>query len=85
MIMETLEELRKELSIINKDRNILYNKIVKLEQQELTNKLTVGKCYFNPYCDSFKKIIAIKEVLYCIVVNENSIKRERYNLNDTKY
>lgn len=87
--METLEELKEKYNNLNKERNILYNKIVKLEQQELNNKFKVGECWFNPYCDSFKKIIAIdKETLYCIIViavNEDSIRRERHNLEDIKY
>lgn len=84
--METLEELRKKYNNLNEERSILYKKIKELEQRELNNTFKVGKCWFNPCYDSFKKIIAIdKKILHCIVVNENSIRRERYNLEDIKH
>ena len=84
--METLEELRKKYNNLNEERSILYKKIKELEQRELNNTFKVGKCWFNPCYDNFKKIIAVdKEILHCIVVNENSIRRERYNLEDIKH
>lgn len=77
--METLEELKEKYNNLNEERSILYKKIVKLEHRELYNNFKVGKCWFNPCYDSFKKIIAIdEEILHCIVVNENSIRRDRY-------
>lgn len=83
--METLQGLRKELSILNKDRDVLLDKITKLEQQEINNIFKVGECYLNTCCGSFKKIIAInKEKLHCIVVNEDVISRYYYNLINTK-
>ena len=83
--METLEELRKKFSNLDEERNAVYEKILKLEQQEITNNFVIGECCFNPYCESFKKIIAIKGgVLYCIVVNNDNILRDFYYLNDTR-
>lgn len=84
--METLEELRKKFSSLDKERSAIYQKILKLEQQEITNNFVVGGCFFNPSCESFKKIIAIgKGILYCIVVDNENIRRNFYYLEDTTY
>lgn len=83
--MEVLKELKEKYNNLNKEISILYEKIIKLEQKELNNSFTVGNCYINSYCDSFKKIIAIdKEKLYCIVVYEDNISKDFYYLNDTR-
>ena len=83
--METLEKLRKKYDDLNKKRNAIYRKIVELEQQKVTNAFTVGECYVDTYCESFKKILALDgNVLYCIVVNNWNILRDFYYLNDTK-
>ena len=83
--MKTLEKLREEYNNLNKKRNAIYRKIVELEQQEVTNIFTVGECYVDTYCESFKKILALDgNVLYCIVVNNGNILREIYYLYDTK-
>ena len=84
--METLEELKEKFSNLDNERTIVYTKILKLEQQEITNNFVVGECYFNPRCKSFKKIIKVEEgVLYCIVIEDKSIERAFYYLSDTKY
>ena len=83
--MKTLEKLREEYNNLNKKRNAIYRKIVELERQEVTNTFTVGDCYLDTYCKSFKKILALDgNVLYCIVVNNGNILREIYYLYDTK-
>lgn len=83
--MKTLEKLRKEYNNLNKKRNTIYRKIVELERQEVTNTFTVGDCYLDTYCKSFKKVIALDEnILYCIVVNNENILRDFYYLYDTK-
>ena len=83
--METLEKLRKKYNDLNKKRNAIYKKIVELEQQKVTNTFTVGECYVDTYCESFKKILALDgNVLYCIVVNNGNILRDFYYLNDTR-
>ena len=83
--MKTLEKLREEYNNLNKKRNAIYRKIVELEQQEVTNTFTVGNCYLDTYCKSFKKVIALDgNVLYCMVVNNESILRDIYYLWDTK-
>ena len=83
--MKTLEKLREEYNNLNKKRNAIYKKIEELEQQEVTNTFTVGDCYLDTYCKSFKKIIALdRNVLYCMVVNNESILRDIYYLWDTK-
>lgn len=84
--METLEELREKYNNLNKERFAIYEKIKELEQQKVANNFAVGECYFSTYNESFKKIIAIDEnAIYCIVVNEKSIQRNFYYLDDTKY
>ena len=83
--MKTLEKLREEYNNLNKKRNAIYKKIEELEQQEVNNKFTIGECYIDTYCKSFKKVIALDgNVLYCMVVNNESILRDIYYLWDTK-
>ena len=83
--MKTLEKLREEYNNLNKKRNAIYRKIVELERQEVTNTFTVGDCYLDTYCKSFKKVIALDEnILYCIVVNNEDILRDFYYLCNTK-
>ena len=83
--MKTLEKLREEYNNLNKKRNAIYRKIVELEQQEVTNIFTVGDCYIDTYYKSFKKVIALDgNVLYCMVVNNESILRDIYYLYNTK-
>ena len=83
--MKTLEKLREEYNNLNKKRNAIYRKIEELERQEVPNIFTVGECYIDPYCKSFKKVIALdRNVLYCMVVNNESILRDIYYLYDTK-
>ena len=82
--MKTLEKLREEYNNLNKKRNAIYRKIEELERQKVTNAFTVGECYVDTYCESFKKILALDgNVLYCIVVNNANILRDFYYLNDT--
>ena len=84
--MKTLEKLREEYNNLNKKRNAIYKKIEELERQKVTNTFTIGECYVDTYCKSFKKVIALDgNVLYCIVVNNENILRDFYYLNDTKY
>ena len=83
--MKTLEKLREEYNNLNKKRNAIYRKIEELEQQEVNNKFTIGECYLDTYRKSFKKVIALDgNVLYCMVVNNESILRDIYYLYDTK-
>ena len=83
--MKTLEKLREEYNNLNKKRNAIYRKIEELERQEVTNTFTVGDCYLDTYCKSFKKVIALDgNILYCIVVNNENILRDFYYLYDTK-
>jgi hypothetical protein len=84
--MKTLEKLREEYNNLNKKRNAIYKKIVELERQEVTNAFTVGECYVDTYCKSFKKVIALDgNVLYCVVINNENILRDFYYLYSTRY
>ena len=84
--METLEELREKLSNLDEERSAVYEKILELEQQKITNNFAIGECYFNPRGENFKKIIEIEgSRLYCIVVDDRSIRRDFYYLDHTKY
>lgn len=83
--MKTLEKLRKEYDDLNKKRNAIYKKILELERQKVINAFTVGECYVDTYCKSFKKVLALDgNVLYCIVVNNDNILRDFYYLDDTR-
>ncbi len=75
--METLEELREKCKKLDKERDIIYNKILKLEDREMLRKFTVGECVLDTWNDSFNKIIAIDDKeFYCMNVNKDSIRRE---------
>lgn len=75
--METLEELREKYNKLNKERYIIYNKILELEDSETLKKFTVGECYLDTWNNNFKKIIAIDcEEFYSICVNEDFICRD---------
>ncbi len=75
--METLQELREKYSKLDRERDIIYNKILELEDHEMLKKFTVGECYLDTWNDNFNKIIAIDgKEFYCMNVNEDSIRRE---------
>lgn len=75
--METLQELREKYNKLNRERDIIYNKILELEDQEMLKKFTVGECYLDTWNNNFNKIIAIDgKEFYCMNVNEDSIHRE---------
>lgn len=75
--METLQELREKYNKLDRERDIIYNKILELEDQEMLKKFTVGECYLDTWNDNFNKIIAIDgKDFYCVNVNEDSIRRE---------
>ena len=75
--METLEELKEKYKKLDKERDIIYNKILELEDQEMLKKFTAGECYLDTWNDNFNKIIAINgKEFYCMNVDENSIYRK---------
>lgn len=75
--METLEELKEKYKKLDKERDIIYNKILELEDREMLKKFTVGECYLDTWNDDFHKIIAIDcKEFYCMNVNEDAIRRE---------
>ena len=75
--METLEELKEKFDKLNKERGILFKKILELEDQETLKKFTIGECYLDTWSNSFKKIITIDCEGFCsICINEDSICRE---------
>ena len=83
--METLEELKEEFNKLDKERSILFKKIRKLEDQETLKNVTVGNCYLDIWNDRFVKIIAIDNDEFCsIVIDEDSIKRDWFTVEDVK-
>lgn len=75
--METLQELRKKYNKLDREKDIIYNKILELEDQKMLRKFTVGECYLDTWNDNFHKIVAIDgKEFYCMNVNEDSIRRE---------
>ena len=83
--METLEELKEEFNKLDKERSILFKKIRKLEDQETLKNATVGNCYLDIWNDRFVKIIAIDNDEFCsIVIDEDSIKRDWFTIEDVK-
>ena len=83
--METLEELKEEFNKLDKERSILFKKIRKLEDQETLKNVTVGNCYLDIWNYRFVKIIAIDNDEFCsIVIDEDSIKRDWFTVEDVK-
>lgn len=75
--METIQELKDKYEKLTKERNIIYNKILELEDQETLKKFIVGECYLDTWNNNFKKIIAVDcDELCSICVYEDSICRE---------
>ncbi len=83
--METLEELKEKFDKLNKERGILFKKILELEDRETLKEFTIGNCYLDNWGNSFKKIIAIDNDEFCAIVIENySIKRDWLTVEDIK-
>lgn len=83
--METLEQLKEKFDKLNKERSILFKKILELENQETLKKFTVGNCYLDIWNNRFAKIIAIDSDEFCsIIIDENSIKRDWLTVEDIK-
>ena len=83
--METLDELKEKFDKLNKERNILFKKIYELENQETLKEFTVGNCYLDIWNYRFVKIIAIDNDEFCsIVIDEDSIKRDWFTIEDVK-
>ena len=83
--METLEELREKFNKLNKERGILFKRILELEDQETLKKFTVGNCYLDICKNHFAKVIAIdNDELCAIIIDEYSIKRDWFTVEDIK-
>lgn len=83
--METLEELKEKFNKLDKERSILFKKILELENQETLKKFTVGNCYLDIWNDRFAKITAMDNDEFCsIIIDENSIKRDWLTIEDIK-
>lgn len=83
--METLEELKEKFDKLNKERGILFKKILELEDQETLKEFTVGNCYLDIWNNRFAKIIAIDNDEFCsIIISECCIKRDWLTIEDIK-
>lgn len=83
--METLEQLKEKFNKLDKERGILFKKILELENQETLKEFTVGNCYLDIWNNHFAKIIAIDSDEFCsIIIDENSIKRDWFTVEDIK-
>ena len=83
--METLDELKEKFNKLNKERGILFKRILELEDQETLKKFTVGNCYLDICKNHFAKVIAIdNDELCAIIIDEYSIKRDWFTVEDIK-
>ena len=83
--METLEELKEKFNKLDKERGILFKRILELEDQETLKKFTVGNCYLDICKNHFAKVIAIdNDELCAIIIDECSIKRDWFTAEDIK-
>ena len=83
--MDTLDELKEKFDKLNKERGILFKRILELEDQETLKKFTVGNCYLDICKNHFAKIIAIdNDELCAIIIDECSIKRDWFTVEDIK-
>ena len=82
---QMLEELKKELNKLDKERSILFKKIRKLEDQEILKSATVNSCYLDIRNDRFVKIIAIDNDEFCsIIISECCIERDWFTVEDVR-
>ena len=85
MSMETLEQLKEKFNKLNKERGILFKKILELEDQETLKKFTIGNCYLDIWNNRFAKIIAIDNDEFCsIIISECCIERDWLTIEDIK-
>ena len=83
--METLKELKEKFNKLNKERGILFKRILELEDQETLKKFTIGNCYLDICKNYFAKVIAIdNDELCAIIIDECSIKRDWFTAEDIK-
>ena len=83
--METLDELKEKFNKLNKERGILFKRILELEDQETLKKFTIGNCYLDICKNHFAKVIAIdNDELCAIIIDEYSIKRDWFTVEDIK-
>ena len=83
--METLKELKEKFNKLNKERGIIFKRILELEDQETLKKFTVGNCYLDICKNHFAKVIAIdNDELCAIIIDEYSIKRDWFTAEDIK-
>ena len=83
--MEILKELKEKFNKLNKERGILFKRILELEDQETLKKFTVGNCYLDICKNHFAKVIAIdNDELCAIIIDEYSIKRDWFTVEDIK-
>ena len=83
--MEILKELKEKFNKLNKERGILFKRILELEDQETLKKFTVGNCYLDICKNHFAKVIAIdNDELCAIIIDECSIKRDWFTAEDIK-
>ena len=83
--METLDELKEKFNKLNKERGILFKRILELEDKETLKKFTVGNCYLDICKNHFAKVIAIdNDELCAIIIDEYSIKRDWFTVEDIK-
>ena len=83
--METLEELKNKYKKLQEESNNLHSKIKALENQDTLKEFTVGNCYLDIWNDRFAKVIAVDTGELCaIIINECSIKRDWFTVEDIK-
>lgn len=83
--METLEELKEKFSKLDKERGILFKRILELEDRETLKKFTVGNCYLDICKNHLAKVIAIdNDELCAIIIDGHSIKRDWFTTEDIK-
>ena len=80
-----METLKEKFNKLNKERGILFKRILELEDQETLKKFTVGNCYLDICKNHFAKVIAIdNDELCAIIIDECSIKRDWFTVEDIK-
>lgn len=83
--MKALEGLKEKFDKHNKERGILFKRILELEDQETLKKFTVGNCYLDICKNHLAKVIAIdNDELCAIIIDGRSIKRDWFTAEDIK-
>lgn len=77
--MSKIEELRKKLLVLDKERDMVLDEILKLKEKENLKKFNVGDCYIDAECWDYPEAIKIIDIsgedIYYTKLEETEISK----------